>query len=186
MRTISTIVLLFITLTAFAEPRVRPDTWAAPVIGTDQKNLYQINKGLFRSEQPEREDTDKLQALGIKEVLNLREFHSDKREFRKTTITLHHLKINTDNLNETDLINSLRIIKNKKGPLLVHCWHGSDRTGTVVAAYRIIFDNWSKQQALDEMINGGYGYHASLYQNLVTLINEVDVNKIKKALQIPL
>ena len=32
------------------------------------------------------------------------------------------------------------------------------------------------------MINGGFGYHASFYPNLVTLIKNLDVKNIRKKL----
>ena len=36
------------------------------------------------------------------------------------------------------------------GPVFVHCRRGADRTGTILAAYRIEHDHWSNQQALNE------------------------------------
>ncbi len=36
------------------------------------------------------------------------------------------------------------------GKVFVHCRRGADRTGTVVAMYRIEHDHWSNQQALEE------------------------------------
>jgi protein tyrosine/serine phosphatase len=40
---------------------------------------------------------------------------------------------------------SLEIIKNAPKPILIHCWHGSDRTGVVAASYRIIKQNGAKK-----------------------------------------
>ncbi|MEN8190310.1 MAG: hypothetical protein ABFS19_10720 [Thermodesulfobacteriota bacterium] len=67
------------------------------------------------------------------------------------------------------------MISSRKGSILVHCWYGSDRTGVTIAAYRIIFNNWSKSEALDEMINGGYGYHEKIFPGLVQLVENLDV-----------
>jgi len=92
--------------------------------------------------------------------------------------------MNALNISEQQSIEALRVIKDRKGPMLIHCWHGSDRTGTTIAAYRIIFNNWSKTQAQDEMINDGFGYHSRLFPNLVELIQELNVEKIQKALGI--
>lgn len=92
--------------------------------------------------------------------------------------------MNAGEVTEKQLIDVLRIIQNRKGQILVHCWHGSDRTGVTIAAYRIIFNNWSKSQAIDEMVNGGYGYHSNIYPDLVHLLKKLDVVKIKKELNI--
>jgi len=88
------------------------------------------------------------------------------------------LKFATGSITQDQLIEALAIIRDAKGPLLVHCWHGSDRTGAVIAAYRIVFQNWTKEQALDELKNGGFGYHAKIYPNIVDLINGLDVKTI--------
>lgn len=92
--------------------------------------------------------------------------------------------MNAGEVTENQLIQALRIIKNRKGPILIHCWHGSDRTGVTVAAYRIIFNNWTKEQAVDEMVNGGTGYHSTFYPNLVVLLKNLNIEKIKKELNI--
>ena len=176
------ILLLALSSISYADTRLRPEVWASPVIGSELNNFYRIDEHLYRSEQPGDEAFPQLAAFGITEALNLREFHSDDDEARKTQLTLHQLKLRTGKVTEDQLTEALRIIKNSKGPLLVHCWHGSDRTGTVVATYRIVEQGWSKQQALDEMINGGYGYHAAIFPNLVELIKGLDVEQIKTAL----
>lgn len=175
-------LLMFSHMLALAEPRIRPSAWAIPIIGSDLENIYQVDKDIYRSEQPSNRAFMELSKFGIGEVLNLREYHSDDDEAEGLNVKLHRLKMDTGAISEKDIIQALTIIKNRKAPILIHCWHGSDRTGVTVAAYRIIFNQWSKAQALDEMINGGYGYHAKIYQNLVALINQLDVKKIKNEL----
>ncbi len=175
-------LLLLIHSLAVAEIRVRPESWAAPIIGTSLENIYQVDKGVYRSEQPNSQEFVALSSYGLKEVLNLREYHSDDDEAEKTKLKLHRLKFATGSITEAQIIKALKIIKARQGPILVHCWHGSDRTGAVIAAYRIVFNNWSKERAVDELRNGGYGYHASIYPNIVKLINNLDVKKIKQQL----
>lgn len=175
---------LLVSTACYAEPRLRPDSWGTPIIGTHLQNIYLVDDGIYRSEQPKREDINDLIALGIKEVLNLREFHGDKDDISDTNFVLHGVKMDTGNITPEQIVESLRIIKNRKGPILIHCWHGSDRTGVTIAAYRILFNNWSKSQALDEMINGGYGYHAKIYPQLISLVESLDTEKIKQSLNI--
>lgn len=180
----STLLLVFLVISSscYAEPRLRPEPWGRPIIGTQLKNLYLVDTGIYRSEQPERDELNNLKTLGINEILNLREFHSDKNHIIDNDFVLHRVKMNTGNITEQELIDSLRIIKNRKGPILVHCWHGSDRTGVTIAAYRIVFNNWTKSEAIDEMINGGYGYHEKIYPGLIELIENLNINNIKKSL----
>lgn len=175
------IILLFMPSLVYAEPRLRPETWGQPIIGSRLKNIYLVDKGIYRSEQPGSEDLETIKSLGIKEILNLREFHSDD-DMADKRLVLHRVKMRTGNIAERQIIESLRIIKNRRGPILIHCWHGSDRTGVIIAAYRVMFNHWSKSDALDEMVNGGYGYHAAFYPELTGLVENMDVEKIKKAL----
>ena len=41
-------------------------------------------------------------------------------------------------------------------PVLVHCYRGVHRTGSYVAVYRIEFEGWSVEKALEEMVDLGY------------------------------
>lgn len=172
-------LLLIVLNNSFAEPKVRPTQWAQEIIGTELDNFYKIDDGVYRSKQPDEDTFAMLQKMGIKEVLNLRRHHSDVDDAENTNIKTHHIKINAGSITEEHLIQSLMIIHNRKGPIVFHCWHGSDRTGAVAAAYRIVFNDWSKADAIDELRNGGYGYHASIYGNIVELLENLDVEHVK-------
>lgn len=64
-------------------------------------------------------------------------------------------------------------------PVLVHCQHGADRTGTMCALYRIAVQGWTKEDAIREMTEGGYGFH-EVWRNLPSWIAELDIESIKK------
>jgi hypothetical protein len=48
--------------------------------------------------------------------------------------------------------------------------------------YRIVFQDWSYQEAIDEMINGGYGFHEK-YENIPLFIEQADIEIIKTNLK---
>jgi tyrosine-protein phosphatase SIW14 len=45
--------------------------------------------------------------------------------------------------------------------IFVHCYFGRDRTGVMVAAYRMAQQNWTPDQAVTEMYS--FGFHSYLY-----------------------
>ena len=146
------------------------------------KNFYRIGNGVYRSDQPSAACFQELEKFGIREVLNLRYHHSDTKEARGTSILLHHLRTRATLLNIDDLVNALRIIQNRQGPILFHCWHGSDRTGAVAAMYRIVFQHISKQDAIEEMVEGIFGFHMT-FDRIIDVIEEANISKIRRELK---
>lgn len=146
-------------------------------------NLYKIDEGVYRSEQPEPADFKALEKYGIKESLNLRNRHSDDDEAEGAAVRLHRVKMKAHAVSEQQLISALRIIKNRKAPIVIHCHHGSDRTGAVCALYRIVFQNVSKEEAIREMTEGGFGFHR-IYKNIIRRIREADIERIRKELKV--
>ncbi len=86
-------------------------------------------------------------------------------------------------MSEDDLIYALRVIKNAQKPILIHCWHGSDRTGATTAAYRIVVQGWSKDDAIAELRQPEFGYHEDWYPNIIELLKNLDVEKMRGALE---
>lgn len=163
------------------EPVQKPSTWAAAVVNPELKNFYKVDEHLYRSAQPNPAGMKQLEKLGIVNVLNLRQFHTDTKEAEGTRLHLHHVSMNAALIKDEDIVAALNIISAAKGPVLVHCWHGSDRTGAVVAMYRILFQGWSKADAIAEMVEGGFGHHA-IYSNIAKYIKEVDVEAMRRKL----
>lgn len=175
-------IALMLATHAYAEPRVRPTEWAQPVIGVELDNFYQVSKDVYRSEQPDDEVMVQLQAMGIRSSLNLREYHSDKDEAEGTSLKLYRVPMNAGEINDALVEQALTAIAEAPKPVLVHCWHGSDRTGAIVAMYRMVFQNWPRERAIDEFVNGGFGYHKNVYPNIERYLETVDIERFKKRL----
>jgi tyrosine-protein phosphatase SIW14 len=161
----------------------RPLNWAQKVQTTSLQNLYKVDDNLFRSEQPTKIGMKELQELGVKTILNVRNLRNDKCEAKSTQLILKRKRINTWTINYDEVVAALKLIKDSPKPVLIHCKHGSDRTGCVVAAYRISFQNWSKEEAINEFKSGGYGYHEDAFKNVFELLESIDIEKLKSDLK---
>lgn len=148
------------------------------------KNLYKLNDSIYRSEQPSRKGFRELEAMGVRSILNFRRLMEDKRKARGTDLDLKWIPIKTKDLSQAQIVEALAVIKNAEKPLLFHCWHGSDRTGAVAAAYRVVFQNWTKEEAIRELRKSELGYHENWYPNIVRLIKNLDVRGIRAELNL--
>lgn len=161
-------------------PRQRPAQWATPLIQTSLGNAYRVSADLYRSEQPEEANIADLKALGVQSILNLRNHHADSPAFTKAGFTLLAEPMDAGKVTEALLVAALRKFRDAPKPVLVHCWHGSDRTGVFVAAYRVVFEGWTREAALDEFRNGGYGFHKKWFPNLEELLATLDAESLRK------
>lgn len=150
------------------------------IISDNIKNFYKVSDGIYRSSQPNRKSMELLDAIGIKTILNLRRYHSDNYEAKFTGINLERIKMKPGKINDEDVIQALKTIKNAEKPILIHCWHGSDRTGVIVAMYRILFENYTKEEAISELRDKKYGYHEAVYGNIVKYIENSDIEKMRE------
>ncbi len=144
------------------------------------KNLYKINDSLYRSEQPSKNGMQQLQQLGIKTVLNFRNHHNDKDEAAHTNLIIERISLNTNKICYSDVVQTLKRMQQAKKPILLHCLHGSDRTGCMIAAYRLVYNNYTKEQAIAELRASEFGYHQKWFPNVIQLLNDLDVQQLKK------
>lgn len=148
------------------------------------KRLYQLNDSVYRSEQPSKKGFKELEMLDIKTTITFRRNKNDERKARGTSLQLVHIPLKTAKLTEADLVTALKAIHTAQKPVLVHCWHGSDRTGAIMAAYRVVFENWPKEKAILELRKPELGYHENWYPNVLDLILNLDKKKIMKKLDL--
>ena len=152
-----------------------------------QANLYQVDSLLYRSEQLVKADKEVIKRTPIKTIINLRYFtrSKDRKVFLPTDgITLINHPLLTWRITPKDIAQVLQRIRKaqQQGAVLIHCYHGADRTGIMVAMYRIIYDGWSIAAAKKEMLQGPYGYH-SIWKNLEALFTEETVKEVKRILR---
>jgi protein tyrosine/serine phosphatase len=186
-------VFLFAGAACAAQPAAeRPAAWARPIAGVEgMPNFYQVTPELYRSAQPRKggfvylakQEPPVPGGRPIKTVLSLRALHEDASVAPVSpALRYEQIRFNTWHPENEDIVKFLRIATTPElQPVLVHCQHGSDRTGTMVALYRIVVQGWSKEDAVTEMTQGGYGFHP-LWKNLTRYINQLDIDALKAQL----
>jgi protein tyrosine phosphatase (PTP) superfamily phosphohydrolase (DUF442 family) len=163
----------------------RPKNWGTLISNTH--NFYQISNDVFRSDQPSNELIPSLKQYNIDTVINLRARNEDAKVLKDQPFNLVHIPIYTWAINREDLLQAMRAIQNAKQhnqKVLIHCYHGSDRTGATIAMYRIIFEHWSIDDAVKEMKQGGYGFHV-IWKNIDHLLSPENVKWIQQQLSNP-
>lgn len=165
--------------TATIDQQQRPTHWASSM--NQANNLYQVTPTLYRSEQPLIADIKQLDDLNIKTVVNLRTRHQDAIELANTSIRLVHIPIKTWAISDQHIADALWSIQQgqQQGGVLLHCYHGSDRTGLTIAMYRIIYQDWPIADAKQEMKHGGYGFHP-IWKNIEAFFQPHRVDNIKR------
>lgn len=158
----------------------RPAQWAQPV-GT-QYNLHQMTPTLYRSALPDAKALALLQQLQIGTVINFLP-ESDDSWLPPGNIARVQQAYRTNHVDDADIIAALRAIRTAEaeGPVLMHCKHGSDRTGLIAAMYRVVIQGWSKDEAISEMTQGGFGENDH-FKDGVRYMMHADVDKIREAL----
>ncbi len=120
------------------------------------------------------------QSMGVRTVVNLRSFHSDREELEGLDLRYEHIFMKAWHPEREEVVRFLRIVADPQNqPVFVHCQHGADRTGLMCAIYRVAMQGWSKEEAEDEMRNGGYGYHV-IWKNLIRYLEKLDVDALKR------
>jgi protein tyrosine phosphatase (PTP) superfamily phosphohydrolase (DUF442 family) len=160
----------------------RPAEWAAPVPGTSVANLYRVEDGLYRAAQPTAAGFAQLSGLGVRTVLDVASGPGDDLLVQKDAVALFHVPMSAWGLHDEPVLRALRIMADPGNrPLLIHCQHGADRTGAMVALYRVVVQGWSKADAIREMNKGGY-HHSFLWKNLDHYVRRADVAALRKEL----
>ena len=158
----------------------RPASWAQPITLDGVPNLHKVSEVLYRSAQPTSQGLRNLKKIGIETIVNLRSFHSDRDVIGSTGLRYEHIYMKAWHPEQEDAVRFLQIVTNpKRTPVLVHCQHGADRTGTMCALYRITVQGWTKEEAIREMTQGGFGFH-EIWKNLPNWFENLDIEAIKK------
>ena len=132
--------------------------WAGPVQCDGVANFHRVSQALCRGAQPTAEGMRNLKAMGVRTIVNLRKLHSDRDEIGLTHLAYERLYVNPLHPEDKEVVRFLQIATDPaRRPVFVHCRYGADRTGLMCAAYRVVAEGWTKEQAIAEWTRGGFG-----------------------------
>jgi tyrosine-protein phosphatase SIW14 len=126
------------------------------------ENFYRVNDRVYRGAQPSAEGFASLAKLGVKTVIDLREVgeHSQVGENALVTaVGMQYVSIPLKRMGTPDngVVSHILGLLNDaaSAPVFVHCRRGADRTGAIIACYRISHDSWEPKRALSEARDDG-------------------------------
>jgi protein-tyrosine phosphatase len=149
----SLVAIFVLGLSACAKPSMQ---------GID--NFYQVDEHVYRGAQPTVEGFKYLAKLGVNTVLDLRAPGGRSTEEAQlvTALSMHYVNVPMTGLtppSEAEITKILALLEDENsGSVFVHCKRGADRTGAVIAAYRIDHNHWDNSRALKEAMACGMSF----------------------------
>lgn len=140
------------------------------------QNFGRLDARLFRGAQPEIAAYPTLKTFGIDVVVRLSTggeyIEGERRQVEKIGLHFVSLPWRAEDTPEpgqiADFFELMRAHPDWK--VFVHCREGVDRTGVMVALYRIAVDRWSADAALDEM--RAFHFHTIFHPHLQTFVED--------------
>jgi len=149
-----TLAVLITTIPVLAQPIAPADL--KPATRDGLHNFAQLNDHIYRGAQPSSAGFSALAKMGVKTIVDLRESGSRSISEQKT-VEADGMKYVSIPLNGYGAPSNETVLKligflddKSAGPVFVHCRRGADRTGTILACYRIAHDHWENAKALAE------------------------------------
>jgi len=131
-------------------------------------NFAKVSEALWRGAQPTREGFHNLEAAGVKTIVNLKYSQDDLPMLSGTRLKYLWLPELPGFPDDHDLVIFLKIVENPDNwPVFVHCELGRDRAGYMVAAYRIIVQDWTADDAIHEMFD--FHFNTIFFENPIFL-----------------
>ena len=123
--------------------------------------ISQVDAGIYRGPRPKAADFDYIKQTFAR-VISLEGLAEGRKEadelFPLIVVSrpISFSQIYFTGIPQAALEYILTLIEQSPKPLLVHCEHGEDRTGLVIAAYRVRHCGWAKDAAIEEALKYGY------------------------------
>ena len=157
-----------ITTSVPAPPAIARASFGAPaeklkIAGVP--NAGKISETLLRGAQPSPQGLVELKKLGVTTIVDLRGNRGPvaRERAQAESLGMRFIDIPVSGWSppgNAQVAEFLRLFQqDPTQKIFVHCYFGRDRTGVMVAAYRMAQQNWTADQAVEEMYSFGFHYH---------------------------
>lgn len=125
-------------------------------------NYFEVTQGLWRGGRPDQAGVEVLAQQGFKTIIDLENVDDVVAQEKSwaTGLGIDHVNIPMSGLSkptDAQVDQALAIMNDPaKQPVFIHCMQGKDRTGLVVALYRVYMESWTPKDAWDEALNHGF------------------------------
>lgn len=137
-------------------------------------NFQKVDSHVYRGAQPTEQGFLGLAHLGIQTVVDLQESGSARSvtEAREVSSAgMRYVNVPMQGMHTPSNESVARVLTllndSASGPVFIHCHRGADRTGGVIACYRIEHDHWTNDKALAEARSMGMSWYQLAIQHYV-------------------
>jgi tyrosine-protein phosphatase SIW14 len=141
-------------------------------------NAGKVTDHLFRGAQPSLNNLSELKKLGVTTIIDLRAESSHtaaEEQARAEALGMRFFRVPIGGFStpsNAELIQFFQILRDSPDQtVFIHCEFGRDRTGVMIAAYRIAFQKWSTDHALSEM--NSFGFNHLWHPSMITYVRSL-------------
>ncbi len=158
------VFLVVVAAVAAQEAWLAVSDWDEKLSLDGVSNFGRVNKRLYRGAQPKPAGYAELKKLGIDTIVSFsvggEEVADEKNQVESLGMRFVSLPWSAQHepTHEQVVAFFALLHDDPEKTIFVHCYRGADRTGVMVALYRIAFDHWTADQAIAEMKAFHYHY----------------------------
>ena len=180
------VILFLFFSSAVSSPQTSPDATSSSLLHAEKislpgiPNAGKVSDSLFRRAQPHLSHLNELKKLGVTTIVDLRSESAHTRERERAeakSLGIHFVSIPLGGFStpsSAQLAEFFTLLR--EGPpqrVFVHCEFGEDRTGVFIASYRIAFEHWTPDRALEEMHD--FGFHRFWHPSMEKFVRSLPV-----------